>query len=242
LRGLTTALTVLFWALAGSALLCLIALFNQRSVADDVAHGNVVDALSRLRHADSGVRGTTGFMGLVVIAIVVVFIIWFWRAAKNNELFGRRNARFTPGWSIGSWFIPLANLVIPVLIAQDLWRGSDQSAPPGDPTWRSRRGSAVVGWWWAGFLVSSSGRYVHPDAYAVHAPTLSSFHAANAVLIAGMIVTIPAAVLAIRFVRQLASRQESFWRRATANAMASAPAPQPMPYPPAYPPAPPFPG
>jgi hypothetical protein len=228
--------------LVGSAVLCLIALINQRSVADDVAHGNVVDALSRLRHADSGVRGTTGLLGFVILAIAVVFIIWFWRAAKNNELFGRRNPRFAPGWSIGSWFIPLANFVIPVLIAQDLWRGSDQSAPPGDPTWRSRRGSPVVGWWWAGFLASSILRYVHPgaldDQYAVSASTLSSFRTVNALIIAGMIVTIPAAILAIRFVRQLASRQESFWQRV----IASAPAPQPTPYPPAYPPAPPYPG
>jgi hypothetical protein len=69
-----------------------------------------------------------------------------------------------------------------------------------------------------------------------------SFHLANVWMIVAMVLMVAAAVLAIRFVRQLAARQEAFWQRATASAMTSAPASPPMPYPPAYPPAPPFPG
>jgi Ca2+/Na+ antiporter len=242
LRGLTTALTVLFWVLAGSALLCLIALFNQRSVFDDITHGNVVDALARVRHADSGVSATIGIFATITLAIVVVFIIWFWRAAKNNELFGRRNPRFGPGWAIGGWFIPLASWVIPALLAQDLWRGSDQASPPGDPSWRRRPPSSVVGWWWAAYVVAWIAAWIHPDPDARTAQTVHSFHLANVWMIVAMVLMVAAAVLAIRFVRQLAARQEAFWQRATASAMTSAPASPPMPYPPAYPPAPPFPG
>ncbi len=66
---------------------------------------------------------------VVQLVIVVLFIVWMFRAAKNNEALGRSNARFGPGWSIGSWFIPIANLVIPVLIVQDLWRGAMPRVP-----------------------------------------------------------------------------------------------------------------
>jgi hypothetical protein len=238
LRGLTTALTVLFWVLAGCGALCLIALFNQRAVVDDITGGNVSDALARVRHADNGIHATIGIFAVVSIAITVLFIIWFWRAAKNNELFGRRDPRFGPGWAIGGWFIPLASWVIPALLAQDLWRGSDQASPPGDPSWRRRPASAVVGWWWAAYVVAWIAAWIHPDPDARTARTLHSFHVANAWMIVAMLLTIAAAILAIRFVRRLASRQDSFWQRATA----SAPASQPTPYPAAYPPAPPFPG
>ena len=59
------------------------------------------------------------------VATATVFIIWQFRSAKNNEVLGRIHPRYTPGWSIGGWFIPFANLVIPVRIFQDLWQGSD---------------------------------------------------------------------------------------------------------------------
>ena len=81
--------------------------------------------------------GAAAFYGLTQLAIVVLFIVWQFRAAKNNEALDRRGARFGPGWSIGAWFIPLANLVIPVMIIQDLWRGATPSTERGDLAWRS---------------------------------------------------------------------------------------------------------
>ena len=33
--------------------------------------------------------------------------------------------RWTPGWAIGGWFIPLANFVIPFLVVLETWRRSD---------------------------------------------------------------------------------------------------------------------
>ena len=161
-------------------------------------------------------------MLLLGLVILVLFIIWFWRAAKNNEALGRVGARLGPGWAIGGWFIPFANLVIPVLILQDLWRGADPEVPRGDPGWRARRGSALIGWYWAIYLVSflrfGVGR---TQAHLAFASQLRGLRAHDVVGIIGMAFGIAAAVLAVFVVRGLTARQadclraqQAAWRAA----------------------------
>ena len=144
-RGLAVALVVLFGVMLCAAVVLSAALANRISVVQDFKAGDFGDILNRANDADDFVNGASAFYSLTQLVIVVLFIIWQFRAAKNNEALDRPGARFGPGWSIGAWFIPLANLVIPVLIMQDLWRGATPSVPRGDPRWRSAKGSWLVG-------------------------------------------------------------------------------------------------
>jgi beta-lactamase regulating signal transducer with metallopeptidase domain len=143
---------------------------------------------------------------LTQLAIAILFIIWMFRAAKNNEALGRVGARFTPGWSIGSWFIPFANLVIPVLIVQDLWRGSTVGTRRADPSWRTARSSALVGWWWAAWIVSIV-RFAYSGANFHESDSLDDIEASNIVALVGVVVLAVAAVLALVVVRALSHRQ-----------------------------------
>ncbi len=67
-----------------------------------------------------------GLVRLLVVAVVgVVFLVWFNRRYENLEAFGTRQLRRTSGWSVGGWFIPFGNLVIPYQTARDIWLGTD---------------------------------------------------------------------------------------------------------------------
>ena len=85
---------------------------------------------------------TVYFLALAVIG--VLFVTWMWRAARNNESFGRPGA-LGPGWAIGGWFIPLASLALPVVQMQQLWRGADGSVGRDDPEWRRGRAASTSG-------------------------------------------------------------------------------------------------
>jgi hypothetical protein len=114
-----------------------------------------------------------------------------------------------PGWSIGSWFIPLANLVIPVLIVQDLWRGAAAETRRGDRTWRTGRGSALVGCWWASWVVASVGwwvRITYSDEN-FRDNSLDDIETSNTVALVGVVAVAIAAVLALLVVRALSRRQ-----------------------------------
>lgn len=150
------------------------------------------------------------FLGITLI-VAVVFIMWMWRAAKNNEALGRQQPRFRPGWAIGGWFIPLANLVIPVLIMQDLWRGSDQSIPRGDMRWKIADRSALVGWWW-GLLFASRVFNAIGNSIGDNGG-LTNLRQGIAIQTVGTAITIVAAVLAVLVVRRLGERQDGCLRK-----------------------------
>ena len=216
LRGLVTALTILLWVAAADALFGAIAYANRVHFINDVLHGNVgiLDAGNRADNADNLVGAAVGILALVSLAILVLFIIWMWRAAKNNEALGRLQPRLGPGWSIGGWFIPFANLVIPVLILQDLWRGADPAIARGDPRWRTARGSGLVGWYWAAFLLSllRSGFVGRDSAHVNVASQMRGLRDHDVAAAIGMIFTIAAAVLAVMVIRRLSERQEDCLR------------------------------
>ncbi len=54
-----------------------------------------------------------------------MFLMWLFRTYKNLEPLGSENIRFTPGWSVGWWFIPFANLVMPFKAVRGVWSESD---------------------------------------------------------------------------------------------------------------------
>src|SRR3954452_8189130 len=144
-RGLRTALTWLLPCNAVGAIAVAAAGQHQRAVVGRYNDGN--ETFHAAKQADD-LFGVTALIFLVLLAITgVVFINWMWRSARNNERIGRIRPRYSPGWSIGGWFIPFLNLVVPVRVMHDLWQGSDAEAS-GYMDWRRLRRSPLVGWWW----------------------------------------------------------------------------------------------
>ena len=214
LRGLATALKWLFiFDVVGAAIL-IGALANRLSVIDDIDDaGYTFRILERADDADSFASGAAVLLLAGMLGTAVCFIVWMWRAAKNNEALGRTGARFGPGWAIGGWFIPIANLVIPFLMMQDLWRGSDPSTPRDDHQWRASGASTLVGWWWATVVATSILRIVAGGGSSDdERHSLDEIRRSNRFALVGAVITIAAAVLATRVVRSLTDRQEECLR------------------------------
>jgi hypothetical protein len=84
-----------------------------------------------------------------LIASIILVCRWTFRAMKNLHLSGVREAEMSPGWAVGWYFIPVANLWKPLEGMLQIWRGSMGLA--GRPV----KVAAVAGWWWAAWLVSN---------------------------------------------------------------------------------------
>ena len=70
-------------------------------------------------------------------------VLWF-RALNHAKQLGAR-LPFGPGWAVGAWFIPLANLVLVPLVAGEvlqltLWRGGPPLSVAGS---RNRDGFSI---------------------------------------------------------------------------------------------------
>jgi hypothetical protein len=212
LRGLTTALTWLFAAHIFLTVLLIIGVINHLRVLGDKEIGGLVLDTDAVNDANAFPAAMIILSGLVGLAIFVLLIIWLYRAAKNNEALGRQNPRLGPGWAIGGWFIPVANFVIPFIILDDVWRGSDPSVPRGDPNWRR---SATLGAIWA-WLVTAVIWYI-PTVIAtstgdVRADEPEKVRRDDILRIIGAVAGIVAAVFAIIVIRRVAARQEECLR------------------------------
>jgi hypothetical protein len=222
-RGLTVALTVLFCLMVVTSALLAVALADRITVVRDFRAGRFGDVVGRAQDADDFVSSTNGLFLLNQLAVGVLFVVWLFRAAKDNEALDRQSPRFAPGWAVGAWFIPLANFVLPVMLVQDLWRGSDPTHSRGDTNWRRARGSALVGAWWAAWLLSFV-RFAASGAGFNGRGSLADIERSNTIAFVGVGITAIAAVLALLVVHGLTRRQleclhaqRAAWEAATAT-------------------------
>jgi len=124
---------------------------------------------------------------LLLVATAVVFLRWFRRIRLNAEAVAPGTHKYTPGFAVGGWFIPLAMWWIPRRVALDIWRASG----PADGAW-------LIEAWWAAWLAKTLGAAVvsrfqpHPDGFSVY----------------DQVAGVAAAVLAILVIRMVTARQD----------------------------------
>ena len=85
------------------------------------------------------------------LAQAIVILGWIRQANKNARALGARDMEFTPGWAIGWYFIPIANLWKPYQAMSEIWRASS-----GSPDWKSAETSGTLQGWWAAWLVANA--------------------------------------------------------------------------------------
>jgi hypothetical protein len=97
-----------------------------------------------------------GLAGLGVLAMLVasaVFVcIWIHRASRNLKGLGRVGMRNTPGGCVASFFIPIANLWLPLQAMKEIWQASDPTAEQG--SWFAAKSTPLVGLWWGAWIVT----------------------------------------------------------------------------------------
>jgi hypothetical protein len=155
---------------------------------------------------------------LLVLAAAVLFIIWFYRAYKNLRPLGAPPPRRSAGWTIGAWFVPILNLILPKLMLNEIWRGSEPE-PVGGPGTKAPIPPFHHLWWgaWVGAFLVAIGAGVDSaissidSALSAEGATVTTASGALSVL-ASLLDTL-AAVLGALVVRRTNERQESRWRR-----------------------------
>lgn len=90
---------------------------------------------------------------LIYLVTVVFFCVWLYRASDNLRAFNPwSRPDYSPGWAVGSFFIPFVNLVVPYRAVREVWQKSGtpddlQLAEPGPP--------ARFPVWWLFWLLAS---------------------------------------------------------------------------------------
>lgn len=126
----------------------------------------------------------TGWAALglpLVVATYVVALVWVFRAASNaRQLSGKPS----PGWAVGSWFLPVAHIVLPVF--------------PMVETAKATRAGGTATAWGVGWAVYMLVAYV----VAIWSAVFGMMKGAELARSETTVITMPASLVAATWVGQ----------------------------------------
>jgi len=142
---LTGFLKVMLWITLGlSSTGVLLAILS-------LATGNAAQALEDELTATDVAEALLGLAQLAVFIVTgVVFLMWIHRANRNARALGAEGMTFTPGWSVGWYFVPILCLWKPYQAMKEIWQASQNPR-----AWTTQEVSPIVSRWWALWLLSN---------------------------------------------------------------------------------------
>jgi hypothetical protein len=122
-RALASWLQVLLWIASAVFLIAAIVVLVVRAAAQSFYNapaGSDFDEAQRwIDREDLGnvVQGLSWLLGVAIFVLLVIWAFQLTRAVNRHQPTGRR---WSPGWAVGAWFIPLANCVLcPMILWED---------------------------------------------------------------------------------------------------------------------------
>ena len=116
------------------------------------------EEVSQIRQAIGTLVGSATNVAawLLLIPSVVLWLRWQHRAYGNLAAIGSQKTRWSPGWSVGYWFIPILHYFRPYQVTKELWTRSAlanrlesiREQPPA---------TLVSAWWFLWLVVPHSG-------------------------------------------------------------------------------------
>jgi len=148
LGGITRILSMLLLVGAGCEALSLVSSLMQLNLLE---HAPYSKALADAN--DERERVVHGAQFILYLVTMVFFARWIYLAHKNLPELGARLLHFTPGWAVGSLFIPILSWWLPYRAMRDLakasrnpWRWDLEDTP-----------TVIVIWWILWLLVEFAG-------------------------------------------------------------------------------------
>jgi hypothetical protein len=146
---------------------------------------------------------------MLLIASAVLFLMWLYRANRNLLSLSDKKPQFSPGWSVGWFFVPFMSFFVPYQVVAEIWRTSyaktdiigETGFAPSTPS------PIIVRCWWAFYLLRSFIGYIALRAsflsYDISSPIFPTY-----VSVASEIIDVIGILITIFMVRQISQFQE----------------------------------
>ena len=178
-----------------------VAVLREMSLLQRIIDGSQV-TIAEATASDNRVTLSARLWLVLLVATVVVWLIWQHRGHANLKAVGVTGLENSPGWAVGWWLIPIANLWKPFQVNRELWKASSDVND-----WRSLKTWPVLGWWWTSWI--SAGVLGRVAAAAREgAETPMELRSADIIDLLSTGVVVASAVLAIMVVRSVLARQD----------------------------------
>lgn len=135
--------------------------------------------------------------GLTFIFCAFIFSFWIYRANNNtHSLHAQKEFEFTPAWCIGSYFMPIKNLIWPYNAMMEIWQN--------DTLNNSDKDSDIIAVWWISFLLMNFLAVIS-SKFSVN--TIADMQTSVMTSSASSVCGIVSAVAAIKIIRKINKSQ-----------------------------------
>jgi hypothetical protein len=196
ITGLTKFLKILLWA---GATWALVSLFSGWLQFELLSRGSFSQSEGQANDSRQQIIGLVYL--LLYIVTVIIFARWILRANHNVRALGAQDMRFTPGWAVGYFFVPIVCLWRPYQAMKDLWRASKNPA-----AWQDIQPGSILGLWWTLWIVSNILGQASFRA-SMAARDASSLQAATIIDMASDVSHIALCIAAITLISQIRESQ-----------------------------------
>src|SRR4051812_14782377 len=150
-RGLGRAVEALLglYLLANAALIFPVR--REITLLDRLRHDPRSVSIDEAQRADETVQAVALVLIGFYLAVVVGWLVWFFRMRRNVEAWRPEFQRRGRGWAVGAWFCPIVNYWFPYQIARDVWDDTEQDLN-GTMIRPSR---PLLHIWWLAFVAMS---------------------------------------------------------------------------------------
>ncbi|MEO1045240.1 MAG: DUF4328 domain-containing protein [Pseudomonadota bacterium] len=177
---------LLYANMAGTALFLLLELVELSGIYDPY---NVGSEGALYSIVSFGVAVT-----VLNIVTIIIFAMWIYRAAANIYEADIPGFEYTPGWCVGWYFIPIANLFMPFQAMRQIWNASHGNFND------LKENSNILIWWWITWIV---GGIANQIAFRLSEGSSTALTFG----VAGSAITIACHVLAIQLTRSITRSQ-----------------------------------
>ena len=174
-----------------------------------------INLLQRIRYDDVTMAEAefsdqlqAGFAGLLVLTLFfwyLTLLMTVYRLNRNTWALGVEEIRFRPGWSVGVWFIPFVNLVLPYMVLAELWRANNPTAEATG--WRRGPRNGLILVWWLSLIFTLVFDQIVAERM-VEAEELDEILNADYWTVVSDLLWIVTLPMAILIVRRLGERQQ----------------------------------
>lgn len=207
-RVLSGWLQGLLWVSAAASALTAIFAIQAISAASEWWNDDV-SAINDWITAEDAYTTLNGLFSLVSIAVFVLLIIWTYRIHGVSSRLWPHHRQWSRGWTIGGWFIPLANFIIVPLLLQEIWR--ILRSPHGDTAargdWRSTPADGLITGWWilyaVGVVLTNGFSIANSDDDLTD---IGDYTTPMWIGVVGQVLVVAGVVCAVLFIRRVTTR------------------------------------
>ena len=144
--------------------------------------------------------------GILYLVTAFFFLKWIYRANYNARQVSMGTMKFTPGWAIGWYFIPVGNLWKPYQAMKEIYAVSKNPS-----NGQNRPFDQILSWWWLSFVVSN-GLASASLRLMAKATEIEELINATLVSVGSDIASIILAFIAIALIKRIYQMQRSNFR------------------------------